>query len=156
MHFTSWIQPTYRIVTGSNDRKVKVVVAETGQVIYDTALHDDWVRAVLYTTEYFISSSDDGQVLLVKFSPYAYTRNRTMRIYSASTGTASGEACSTGQTGYIWAIAISPDNKILAAGSEDGSIILYDMDTRKMIDKLITGHNGVCTSEHMHTAYALK
>ncbi len=94
--------------------------------------------------------------MLVKFSPYANTRNRTVRIYSASTGTASGEACSTGQTGYIWAIAISPDNKILAASSHDCSIILYDMDTRKMIHKPITGHNGVCTSEHMHTAYALK
>jgi len=59
VHFTSWIQPTYRIVTGSKDTKVKVVVAETGQVIYDMALHDGWVNAVLYTTEYFISGSSD-------------------------------------------------------------------------------------------------
>ncbi len=78
-----------------------------------------------------------------------------MRIYSASTGTASGEAWSTGQRGYISAIAISPDNKILAAGIDDCSIILYDMDTRKMIDKPIKGHNGVSTSDVPHTAYAL-
>jgi WD40 repeat protein len=56
-------------VTGSDDRKVKVVVAETGQVVYDTAFHDDWVRTVLYTTEYFISGSDDRQVMLVEFLP---------------------------------------------------------------------------------------
>jgi len=94
--------------------------------------------------------------MLVKFSPYANTRNRTVRIYSASTGTASGEACSTGQTGSIWAIAISPDNKILAAGGSGTSITLYNMDTRKIIHRPMKGHNGVCTSEHMHTAYALK
>jgi WD40 repeat protein len=143
-------------VTGSGDTKVKVVVAETGQVIYDTALHNHWVRAVLYTTEYFISGSDDRQIMLVKFSPYANTRNRTVRIYNASTGTASGDAWSTGQRDYIWAIAISPDNKVLAAGGDDHSIILYDMDTRKMIDKPIKGHNGVSTSDGVHTAYALK
>jgi len=61
----------YSIVTGSDDRKVKVVVAETGQVIYDTAFHDDWVRTVLYTTEFFISCSDDRQVMLVRFFPCA-------------------------------------------------------------------------------------
>ena len=94
--------------------------------------------------------------MLVKFSPYANTRNSTVRIYSASTGTALGEACSTVKTGFSMAIAISPDNKILATGNNDSSIILYDMDTRKMIHKPMTGHNGVCTSEHMHTTYALK
>ena len=58
-----------RIVTGSDDRKVKVVVAETGQVTYDIALHDDWVRTVLYTKEFFISGSDDRQVMLTYFFP---------------------------------------------------------------------------------------
>jgi WD40 repeat protein len=53
-------------VTGSDDRKVKVVAAETGQVIYDTAFHNDWVRTVLYTTEFFISGSDDRQVKLAR------------------------------------------------------------------------------------------
>jgi hypothetical protein len=54
-------------VTGSDDRKVKVVVAKTRQVICDTAFHYDWVRTVLYTTEFFISASDDRQVMLAKF-----------------------------------------------------------------------------------------
>ena len=118
------------------------MVAETGQVVYNMAFHDDWVRTVLYTTQFFISGSDDRQVMLAKVFPYANKRNRTVRIYNASTGTASGEAWSTGQTDYIRTIAISPDGKILAAGSSDHSIILYDMDTRK-IRKAIRGHNGV-------------
>jgi WD40 repeat protein len=141
-------------VTGSSDTKVKVVVAETGQVIYDTGLQDRPAYAVLYTTEYFISGSTDRQIMVVKFSPYANTRNRTVRIYSASTGTASGERL-TGE-GYIRAIAISPDNKILAAGGGDNSITLYNMDTRKIIHKPFKGHAAVSTSDIPHTEYALK
>lgn len=142
-------------MTGSDDRKVKVVVAETGQVIYQTAFHDDWVRTVLYSTNFFISSSDDRQVILVKFSPYANRRNRIVRIYNASTGMASGEAWSTGQRDYIRAIAVSPDGKILAAGGDDHAIILYDMDTRRTIRKPIRGHNRVRTSDVLHTAHIL-
>lgn len=69
--------------------------------------------------------------------------NRTVRIYDASTGTVSGVALSTGQTGYIRTIVISPDDKTLAVGCNDSSIILYDMDTRNMINQPIRGHNGV-------------
>jgi len=58
-------------VTGSDDRKVKVVAAETGQVIYDTAFHDDWVRTVVFTSEFFISGSDDRQDTLPEFFPCA-------------------------------------------------------------------------------------
>jgi len=83
-------------------------------------------------------------------------RNRTVRFYKASTGKAAGGAWSTGQTGYIKAIAISPNSKILAAGSDDYSIILYNMDTRKMINQPIRGHKGVSTTDVLYTAYVLR
>ena len=57
---------TSRIVTGSDDRKVKVVAAETGHVIYDTAFHNDWVRTVVCTTNFFVSGSDDRQAAFLK------------------------------------------------------------------------------------------
>ncbi len=144
-------------MTGSDDNKVKVVVAETGRVIYDTAFHDDWVRTVLYTTEFFISGSDDGQVIQYLRSSFPCAdQSRTVRIYNASTGTTSREAWSMGRMDYIMTIAMSPDNKILAAGSDDYSIMLYDMDARKIIHKPIKGHNGVGTSDVLHIAYVLK
>ena len=80
--------------------------------------------------------------------------NRIVRIYDASTGTASGEAWSTGQTGYIRAIAMSPDNKILAAGSDDYSIVLYNMDTRSVINQPMRGHNGVGASNILYITYS--
>ena len=64
---TSCVPCIYRIVTGSDDRKVKVVAVETGQVIYDTAFHNDWVRTVVFTSEFFISGSDDRQVTYPTF-----------------------------------------------------------------------------------------
>ncbi|KAI0296962.1 WD40-repeat-containing domain protein [Multifurca ochricompacta] len=119
----AWSPDGQRIVTGSDDRKVKVVAAESGQIIYDTAFHNDWIRTVLYTVDFFISY-------------------RTVRIYDASTGTAVGEAWTTGQTGYIRAIALSPDNKILAAGSDDTTIVLYDMDRKSVINQPLKGHTS--------------
>ncbi|KAH9003888.1 WD40-repeat-containing domain protein [Lactarius hatsudake] len=126
----AWSPDGQRIVTGSDDRKVKVVAAETGYVIYDTAFHDDWVRTVICTTEFVISGSDD----------------RTVRIIDAATGATSGEAWTTGQTGYIMAIAMSPDNKVLAAGSNDSTIVLYDMDKRSTIGLPLTGHTSAIRS----------
>jgi WD40 repeat protein len=141
-------------VTGSDDRKVKVVAVETGQIIYDTAFHNDWVRAVLYTTEFFISSSDDRQVALPKLFPVLNEGNRTVRIYDASTGVTSGEAWSPGPTGYIKAIAISPDSKILAAGSDDCLIRLYNMETRTMTNHPLRGHSSVSAPNNLHIVYS--
>ena len=56
-------------MTGSADKKVKVVVAETGQVIYDTAFHRDWVHTVVFTSEFFISGSADRQDTLPESFP---------------------------------------------------------------------------------------
>ena len=73
MHLTSYAPRIYRIVTGSADGTVKVVAAETGQVIYDTAFHWDRssVLAVVFTSEFFISGSDDRQDTLPEFFPCA-------------------------------------------------------------------------------------
>jgi WD40 repeat protein len=56
-------------VTGSDDKTVKVIIAETGEIIYDIADHDGFVSAVLFTSNFFISASDDRQVTLSSFIP---------------------------------------------------------------------------------------
>lgn len=59
VYLMSRAQHTYRIVTGSDDKKVKVVAAETGKVAFDKPFHDDCVCTVLYTKEFFVSCSGD-------------------------------------------------------------------------------------------------
>ena len=154
VYFTLRIQLACRIVTGSDDRKVKVVAAETGQIIYETAFHNDWVGSVLYTTEFFISGSDDRQVAFARLLLVLNEGNRTVRIYDASTGAASGEVWSTEQTGYIRAIAITSDGKVLAAGSNDYSIVLYNMEARTTINQPIRGHSGVCVPINLRAVYS--
>jgi len=95
-----------------------------------------------------------GKIHFRSSFPVLNNSNRTVRIYDASTGTASGEAWSTGQTRYSMAVAMSPDNEILAAGSDDYSIILYNMDTRSVINQPMRGHYGVSPSNALYTTYS--
>jgi WD40 repeat protein len=80
MYPTSHIERRYSVVTGSDDRKVKVVAIETGQVIFDTAFHDDWVRSVVFGSEFFFSGSDDRQVTHSLIPPFSLCARSMMVI----------------------------------------------------------------------------
>ncbi|KAF5578390.1 wd40 repeat protein [Fusarium pseudoanthophilum] len=45
----------------------------------------------------------------------------------------------------IWAISLSPDTKLLASGSYDGTIKIWNMGTYE-VQKMLRGHNGVVRS----------
>ncbi|NEQ11998.1 MAG: hypothetical protein F6K37_40910, partial [Moorea sp. SIO4E2] len=51
----------------------------------------------------------------------------------------------TGHTGAIFSLAISPDNRILASGSHDGTIKLWDISTGTLVTTL-NGHTGPITT----------
>jgi WD40 repeat protein len=50
---------------------------------------------------------------------------------------------STTQKGDIITIAISRDNKILASGNEDSTILLYNISEQKAVNGLLRGHTRV-------------
>ncbi|KAG1798378.1 WD40-repeat-containing domain protein [Suillus variegatus] len=60
-----------------------------------------------------------------------------------------GEAWKVKEGGIVWVIALSPGGKIVASGSEDGGVRLWDIDTGKVVKKF-TGHTegvfSVCWS----------
>jgi WD40 repeat protein len=46
-----------------------------------------------------------------------------------------------GHTGSVVSVAFSPDGKILTSGSNDDTIILWDVNTHQQIDQPLTGHH---------------
>ena len=47
-----------------------------------------------------------------------------------------------GHTGTIWDVAFSPDGKMIASGSDDGSVRLWDID-RGLCTKILQGHTDL-------------
>ena len=44
-----------------------------------------------------------------------------------------------GHTAAVWSVAFSPDGKMLATGSSNGSVILWDVFSRKTLGEPLTG-----------------
>jgi hypothetical protein len=51
-----------------------------------------------------------------------------------------------GHAGPVNSVAFSPDSSILASGSWDNTIVLWDVKTRKAIGEFLTGHRGEVNS----------
>jgi len=47
--------------------------------------------------------------------------------------------------GFAWDIVISPDGRILAAGTTEGPVILWDMRTKRIIGEPLIGHTAAAT-----------
>lgn len=117
------------LVTGSNDRTIKLWNAQTGKVL-DTQLDKDWVRSAAF--------SPDGSLLATGSDEFVVT------LWQIS---GKGDECKlkrverlkdNAHRDRIRSIAFSPDGTILASGSDDHTIKLWDIKTRKC--ETLEGH----------------
>ncbi len=113
-----------RVVSGSEDRTLKVWDLESGQVLQTLSGHGDWVRAVALTPDgqRAVSGSDDG----------------TLKVWDL----ASGKEIHTlsGHSEDVGAVALTPDGQRAVSGSDDKTLKVWDLASGKEIHTL-SGHS---------------
>ena len=114
-------------MTAGRDRAVRLynTIAECKLTIDDA--HGDWITAVRYSpnpgadTPLFVTASYD----------------KTVCVWSAADF--KPRAKLVGHTGYVKAIAVSPDGSLCASGGRDGTAMLWDLGEGKRLYSLAAG-----------------
>ncbi|AFY73408.1 WD40 repeat-containing protein [Synechococcus sp. PCC 7502] len=119
------VSPDDRLVANScNDGSISIWQVGSGQNVLNLKAHDSYVIGLVFTPDSrrLISGSFDKHI----------------KIWDISTG----ECLESWQSSAdIYGIALSSDGKILAYSGEDGSILLWDLATKRLLQKL-TGHTA--------------
>jgi WD40 repeat protein len=116
------------IVSGSNDKTVRIWDAETGAAVCDPLLgHSGRVDSVAYSPDgkHIVSGSGD----------------KTVRIWNAETGAA---VCDPppGHSGWVVSVAYSPDGKHIVSGSNDKTVRIWNAETGAAVCDPLLGHSS--------------
>jgi Tol biopolymer transport system component len=106
------------IASGGFDKTVKLWNLATGDNIHTLETHSSIIESVAF--------SPDGK-LLASCGEYS----RVVELWLVATGQPLGAL--TGHTGGVVFVAFSPDGKRLASGSQDGTVRLWDVTTRRPV-----------------------
>jgi len=128
-----------KIVSGSRDKSIKLwnVLGECKYTITEDG-HTDWVTCVRFSpnadNEAIVSAGYDK---LVKVWDLATCKLRTDLV---------------GHTGYISAVAVSPDGSLCASGGKDSTAMLWDLNEGKRLYSLEAGAtiNALCFSPNRY------
>lgn len=116
-----------RLATGSMDGFAKLWDLEAGQLVADLPCHGEWVQAVAFTP--------DGRYLAT-----GALRTPTLRYWDARSGQLAKELDCRGNYG-IFALAFRADGQVLATGSADRTIVLWDTRVHSPL-RTLEGHVG--------------
>ena len=109
------------IVSGSNDRTVRLWDVATLTEISTLEGHTGWVNSV--------SFSPDGHILA------SGSHDNTVRLWDTRTEIGRLE----GHTDAVNSVVFSPDGRTLASGSDDGTVLLWDITSVEATSLLLGG-----------------
>ncbi|CUU07126.1 delta-60 repeat domain-containing protein [Candidatus Kryptobacter tengchongensis] len=159
------------IVSGSQDKTIKLWDISTGREIRTFKGHTDWITSVAISPDgkYVISGSYDktlkiwdiltgreirtfaghtDKVTSVAITPdgkyiVSGSQDKTIKLWDISTGREIRTF--KGHTNWVTSVAVSPDGKYVISGSNSWIIKLWDISTGKEI-RTFAGHEGLVTS----------
>jgi WD40 repeat protein len=113
------------IVSGSDDRTVKVWELESGRLLRSLEGHADrvWAVAVSPDGRFIVSGSDD----------------RTVKVWELESGRLLRSL--EGHTGGVNEVAVSPDGRFIVSGSEDRTVKVWELESGRLLRSL-EGHTG--------------
>jgi WD40 repeat protein len=111
------------IVSGSDDRTVKVWEAESGRLLRSLEGHTGGVNAV--------AVSPDGRTIV------SGSDDRTVKVWEAESGRLLRSL--EGHTGSVLAVAVSPDGRTIVSGSDDRTVKVWEAESGRLLRSL-EGH----------------
>lgn len=118
------------LVSGSDDKTVRLWNAKTGELHQTLESHSRSIRSVAFAPNSQLLASGSA--------------DKTIRVWNAQTGKLC--YCLEGHTDCVDSVAFSPNGQLLASGSEDKTVRLWDATTGEL-RMTIEGHSHWIWSE---------
>ncbi len=127
------------IASGSSDQAVRLWNATSGRAIAVLNGHSALVTSLAFSPDGRVLASGGGQGGTQQFA------DGTIRLWDVAHQQESGPPLSDGATA-VFAVAFSPNGRLLAAGYGDGSIQLWDVARKQPLDLPFAGQTTSVTS----------